>query len=454
LDVVGVLSRIRHPNIVRFLGSGKSPRKFLVLELLSGGSLSHALGLRSDSRNQTWERRFSFLETLDFALSLAQALKYLHHDWSPSVHIIHRDLKPDNIGFAADGRVKLFDFGLCASVRAQRERTEQYRLTGNTGTLRYMAPEVVLGRSYHHSVDVYSFGILIWQVASGKVPFRDMGKKTYFDRVVVGGQRPRIDTRWPLAFAHLLRQCWHEDKHARPSFVTIVHELELLVKQEESLVLSQHKKLHRRFIRSCVWCFTRFRPVLFFVLLAVFCTSLWMVVDEDDTVLGAVLGALSTFGIYAILMSYLAVWPSTSLSLTGTASKYKSVGDGDIEEKIELQQRMRALTANAKFIRPSEVTASNCTSPLPSTHSNGSIHISSKRTSSTASKFPSVPSSTGIIELQQIEVRSAPDIGRSMSIEEVTVDYRNGNSNVDNNGSTSFNRANGTSISLSAPNVV
>lgn len=85
-----MLSRVRHPNIVRFLGSGKVPRKFLVLELLSGGSLSHALGLRADSRNQTWEKRFTFLETLDFALSLARALKYLHHDWSPAVHIIHR----------------------------------------------------------------------------------------------------------------------------------------------------------------------------------------------------------------------------------------------------------------------------------------------------------------------------------------------------------------------------
>jgi len=51
------------------------------------------------------------------------------------------------------------------------------------------APEVVLGRSYHQSVDVYSFGILVWQVATGKTPFREMGKKAFVDKVIIGGQR-------------------------------------------------------------------------------------------------------------------------------------------------------------------------------------------------------------------------------------------------------------------------
>lgn len=286
---------------------------------------------------------------------------------------VHSDLKPDNIGFAADGRVKLFDFGLCASVRAQREKTEQYRLTGNTGTLRYMAPEVVLGRSYHQSVDVYSFGILLWQVASGKVPFRDMGKKTYFDRVVVGGQRPRIDARWPLTFAHLLRQCWHEDKHARPSFVTIVQELETLVRQEEAQVLAQHNQLHRRVARSCLWCLQRFRPLFLLLILAVFIASLWIVVGEDDTVLGAVLGALSTFGIYAILMSYLSVWPASA----GARE--------DILEKIETQRKMRVLASSARFVQAPDASTGIAMVPLGG-GSTGSL----RRGSGAASPSPSV----------------------------------------------------------------
>ena len=77
------------------------------------------------------------METLLLAQSLASALDYLHNHWNEHVQIIHRDLKPDNIGWSADGTLKLFDFGLCACVRKQIDRRDQYKLTGNTGTLRY-----------------------------------------------------------------------------------------------------------------------------------------------------------------------------------------------------------------------------------------------------------------------------------------------------------------------------
>lgn len=255
-----VLSRIAHPNIIRLLGSGNVPRKFLILECLNGGSLSHVLGLRpveqllipnehmpvdaqdfllSNKSNVSYPAtvmisQFNFLEILQILCDLAKALNYLHYEWCDNIHIIHRDLKPDNIGFNAAGKLKLFDFGLCAVVRAQREKSEPYKLTGNTGTLRYMAPEVVLGRSYHQSVDVYSFGILAWQIASmGKVPFADLGKKVYYDKVVVGGQRLKLPTKWPSGFHLLLKSCWAEDKNARPSFPEVLRELEHLIAAEE-----------------------------------------------------------------------------------------------------------------------------------------------------------------------------------------------------------------------------
>jgi serine/threonine protein kinase len=141
-SLLGLIPSIVFLSLSFFLlsGSGNLPRKFLVLELLSGGSLSHSLGLRPDTQNQVWIKKFSFLETLRFGYDLALALNYLHYEWSPSIHIIHRDIKPDNIGWTLDGGLKIFDFGLCVAVKAQKDKTEQYRLTGNTGTLRYMAP--------------------------------------------------------------------------------------------------------------------------------------------------------------------------------------------------------------------------------------------------------------------------------------------------------------------------
>eukprot|EP00595_Chromulina_sp_UTEXLB2642_P000866 CAMPEP_0196766894 /NCGR_PEP_ID=MMETSP1095-20130614/32399_1 /TAXON_ID=96789 ORGANISM="Chromulina nebulosa, Strain UTEXLB2642" /NCGR_SAMPLE_ID=MMETSP1095 /ASSEMBLY_ACC=CAM_ASM_000446 /LENGTH=202 /DNA_ID=CAMNT_0042131757 /DNA_START=856 /DNA_END=1461 /DNA_ORIENTATION=+ len=191
-----ILSRVNHPNIVRLLGSGHIPRRFLVLELLDGGSLSHALGIRPDANKRYNKKKFSYLQVLHMSRSIAQAMEYLHDKWTPGIHIIHRDLKPDNIGWTGDSVLKIFDFGLCACVKAQSSNAETYRLTGNTGTLRYMAPEVALGRGYNNTVDVYSFGIILWQVLKNKIPFKNMSKKMYMERVVMGGLRPSIDKRW------------------------------------------------------------------------------------------------------------------------------------------------------------------------------------------------------------------------------------------------------------------
>ena len=64
-------------------------------------------------------------------------------------------------------------------------------MTGNTGTLRYMAPEVALGEYYNQSVDVYSFGIITWQILKGKIPFEEMNKKTFRRRLTLSTVRTR-----------------------------------------------------------------------------------------------------------------------------------------------------------------------------------------------------------------------------------------------------------------------
>jgi len=130
--------------------------------------------------------------------------------------------------------IKLFDFGLCACIGRSEEKSDVYDMTGNTGTLRYMAPEVALGKSYNQSVDTYSFGIIVWQILKGKVPFHGMGRRTYMENVVLGGERPRIDKRWPPRFSRLLQRCWHTDKNMRPPFSEIVVELDSLILAVES----------------------------------------------------------------------------------------------------------------------------------------------------------------------------------------------------------------------------
>lgn len=358
-----VLSRVRHPHIVRLLGSGTQPRKFLVLEYLSGGTLSHTLGVRADRVKQRWVKRFSLLETLKLAHGLAKALNYLHNEWSSAVHIIHRDLKPDNIGWSADGVLKLFDFGLSVSVRAQREKTEQYRLTGNTGTLRYMAPEVVLGRSYNQTVDTYSFGILIWQVAAGQVPFKDMGKKTYFDKVVIKGVRPPLDPNWPPAFCDLLRSCWHEDKNARPSFVEVEARLAQLVAEEEEAHAIKSSACVARTTGAVLYVVTLLHPLYIAISLVLLAVAFILSTRaaKGGVSAGATIGALAALAFYASLVHFLCgAWPLVPLDDPTAKLNFNVTAEVGDNRDVIRQKRGRAQGsggpgANAAGREPAEV---------------------------------------------------------------------------------------------------
>ena len=103
-------------------------------------------------------------------------------------------------------------------------------MTGTTGSLRYMAPEVALRKIYSEKVDVYSFGIMLWQMAADKVPFKGLSRDEFMVRVVVGGERPKMGMMWPSRFTSLLQACWSADSRARPSFETIIIQLEKMMK--------------------------------------------------------------------------------------------------------------------------------------------------------------------------------------------------------------------------------
>eukprot|EP00555_Chaetoceros_dichaeta_P007741 CAMPEP_0198257488 /NCGR_PEP_ID=MMETSP1447-20131203/7159_1 /TAXON_ID=420782 /ORGANISM="Chaetoceros dichaeta, Strain CCMP1751" /LENGTH=316 /DNA_ID=CAMNT_0043944407 /DNA_START=55 /DNA_END=1002 /DNA_ORIENTATION=+ len=92
------------------------------------------------------------------ALDLSNAMMYMH-----DMNIMYRDLKPENIGFDVRDEIKVFDFGLAKELLdTNKNEDETYNLTGYTGSLLYMAPEVALSKPYNRSADVYSFGMLLW----------------------------------------------------------------------------------------------------------------------------------------------------------------------------------------------------------------------------------------------------------------------------------------------------
>lgn len=212
-----LLTRIDHPNVIRILGAGVSPKPFIILERLQDISQ-----LFSVDRPHLFRRRpFTFKEVLQLAQNFADAMRYLHNDIHRDAMIIHRDLKPENLGLNADGELKLYDFGLCRCVKKRTKDNEVYEMTGNTGSLRYMAPEVVLGQPYNEKVDVYSFAVVMWAIATGREPFAGFDVQSHRCRVVLAGERPKLKKSWPAEFSDLLNECWRTVSEERPSFVEI-----------------------------------------------------------------------------------------------------------------------------------------------------------------------------------------------------------------------------------------
>lgn len=142
-----------------------------------------------------------------------------------------RDLKPDNIGFDICGDVKLFDFGLAKELDETMKTgycSDFYELSGNTGSLRYMAPEIALSKPYNLTADVYSFGLLLWQVCSLELPFEGMTQSYHADFVVGGSERPTLVSSWSTALRILMKRSWESSPASRPS----MHSIYIILRQE------------------------------------------------------------------------------------------------------------------------------------------------------------------------------------------------------------------------------
>ena len=232
------LAALSHPRILSIRGHANSDplesRYFVILDRLET-TLDHKLALwrkdvgenmgywfgpclgyccsRPHVLRRIWAERFAA------ARDIASALEYLH-----GMDIVYRDLKPDNVGFNSSGELKMFDFGLAKRVTAADRSSDDdglYNLTGNTGSLRYMAPEVALNKPYSLSVDAYSFGVLFWQLCSLSIPYSGFSCKMHSDMVVGKGYRPTLDSTWPESWGSLMGQCWSADHRSRPTFERI-----------------------------------------------------------------------------------------------------------------------------------------------------------------------------------------------------------------------------------------
>ncbi|CAN0187310.1 unnamed protein product [Scytosiphon promiscuus] len=208
-----LLRELKHPHIVSILGAGETHTgaSFIVLEYLSKGTLRGRLDKCGGG--------LGLGPAIKYGLQLASALSYMHDGAWPGIIVMHRDLKPDNIGFDVDGRAKLMDFGLAKIIeRKQRCGSLKYRMTGETGSPRYMPPEVATSQKYNEKADVWSFMVIVWEMVSGRLPFAGMSMEMYLAKVCDGGERPLVQNHWPTDFKSLLRSSWQKEPDKRPSF--------------------------------------------------------------------------------------------------------------------------------------------------------------------------------------------------------------------------------------------
>jgi len=226
INEISVLSRLRHPNLVMFLGACTIGEPLVILnEFMSGGNLEDFLHKR---RKDKGGRPFvpPPKMVLRWSGELARALCFLHN-CTPT--IIHRDLKPANLLLNEDGHMKVGDFEL-SKVKDMQKVNGTYRMTGKTGSMRYMAPEVFQDDPlYDEKVDIYSTGLIMWYIAVGERPFDRVPADVVADKAAHSGLRPDLEpikSTLGAEFASITEWCWHADAGRRPSAAELVDLLE------------------------------------------------------------------------------------------------------------------------------------------------------------------------------------------------------------------------------------
>jgi serine/threonine protein kinase len=224
---LAIMMKFRHPNLVLLMGVITCRQPYsLILELCLGGSLFDLLH-RRPLINLSWRQRMKIL------LDVAKAVNYLHH-LVPIV--IHRDLKSLNVLLLEKivdeydtPILKIADFGLSTWAPFTSPGDPDESCQSLVGTYHWMAPEVIQSKPYNERIDIFAFGIIIFEVASRAMPYSDFQLSPLeLSKAVTEGMRPdisQVDSECPLAVRDTMIQCWSALPFDRPSFDNIIENL-------------------------------------------------------------------------------------------------------------------------------------------------------------------------------------------------------------------------------------
>jgi len=201
------LSQTRHPNIVQFFGACTLDKPYIILiEYMSRGNLeTNRSSLNKDEKKAV-------------LIDIASGIAYLHNRMPRC--LIHRDLKPNNILLTVSGRAKIADFGLSKFLS---NHNDTFVMTGETGTYRYMAPEVIMHKEYNASVDVWSFGMIIYFLFFD-IPFRSMSTRQIVQCVI--DKDFKLNMKNKNDIEKIILHCTHWNFSLRPHSIQLINMIE------------------------------------------------------------------------------------------------------------------------------------------------------------------------------------------------------------------------------------
>ncbi|CAH0547122.1 unnamed protein product [Brassicogethes aeneus] len=223
------LRKLNHPNVVKFIGvCTQEPCFCIVMEFCPFGTLFNLLKDQSNiitiNRVVTWTKQ------------IANGMQYLHMQ-----NIIHRDLKSPNVLIGDNEIIKISDFGTCRTFNGISEKMTF------AGTVAWMAPEVIKEQACSEKVDVWSFGIVLWELLTCEIPYKGLEQSAIMYSVGSGKLKPHIPESCPDGFKLIMNMCWKINPKERPSFKLICNHIEiasveiLATFQEKEFIMSQKK---------------------------------------------------------------------------------------------------------------------------------------------------------------------------------------------------------------------